>query len=357
MDPVVDKTEDRADLRAAVESAFDKATETPASEPAVESSPPQQQEDKTPGYLEEPKVEAQPEPKADVPPQVETGGQPQPQVPDDAPKAWKAGLRSHWAGLPPEVKSEIQRREKDFTRVFGESGQARQFSSQVYEAIRPYEARMRLYGVTPVQAIQRLFQVDHVLSSAPPTQRAQFMASLIRDYGIDIKELDSALAGENAPDPIQSQLNTMLEQRLAPLNQFLQQQQAQAQQADYYRAQQATSTIEQMAADTANFPHFEQVREAMADIVDLNAARGRYPTLDVVYKQAVQMDPDLGPQALANSVRQTTLNTAQALDAQAKKAQAASLSVSGNKSTAVPQPNGADLRSAVEAAWAAHSGR
>lgn len=347
-----EKTTETPDLRASVEAAFDKATSETA--PAGETAP---QGDQTPAYLQEP--QAQPAKEAVVPPQgQEVQPQLQPQVPpDDAPKAWKAGTRNHWAALPKEVKDEVLRREKDFTRVFGESGQARQFSSQVMETVRPYEARMRLYNVTPIQAINRLFQVDHILSSAPPTQRAQFMATLIHDYGIDIKELDSALAGEASPDPVQSQLNTLLEQRLAPLNQFLQQQQVQAQQADFHRAQQATSVIDQMAQDTANFPHFEQVREAMADIVDLNAARGRYPTLDVVYKQAVGMDPELGPQALANGVRQAQLTTAQAQHAQAQRAQAASLSVSGSKSTAAPQAINGDLRSAVEAAWAAHSGR
>ena len=42
-------------------------------------------------------------------------------------------------------------------------------------------------------------------------------------------------------------------------------------------------TVERMAQDPA-FPHFEAVRQDMADVIDISAKRGVYLTLEQAYK-------------------------------------------------------------------------
>lgn len=333
-------------LRDTITSAFEatepkETTTPPVTEPPVEEEVPAQQPS------EAPPPTPQQEPAS-------TQAQSPIQPADKPPQSWKAGPRGKWATVDPEVRAEVIRREREHDRVLNESAQARNVVGQVMEAVRPYEARMRSIGVGPLEAIQRLFQVDHVLSSSPAPKAAQFMAHLIREYGIDIKELDNALAGQPPVDPVASQIDQALQQRLAPLNQFLQYQQYQQQAADYQRGQVAATEVSQMAQDTAKYPHFEAVRETMADLIDFNSSRGVYEGLDVVYNKSVAMNPELGAQA----ARQAVQSQAAAVNQRTQRALAASVSVSGSPggSPTTGQGNGS-LRDSIEAAWAAHTVR
>ena len=96
--------------------------------------------------------------------------------------------------MPPDVRQEIVRRERETTKVLGETAQARQLAGQFMQAVQPYQARLQSAGAHPIAAVQELLKADYILSSAPQNQRAAFMAKLISDYGIDVRELDTALA-------------------------------------------------------------------------------------------------------------------------------------------------------------------
>lgn len=338
-----------ADLRSAIESAVTEHSEPTETKPTEK--------------VEEP-IEESTEESTEQTPESASPQEPQPQpqqakvlhqaAVDKPPQSWKAGVKAKWASVDPEVRAEVLRREKDVARVLNESAQARNLVGQVAETIRPYEARMRAVGVNPLEAIQRLFQTDYILTSSPPAKAAEFMAGLIREYGIDIKALDTALAGQPTVDPIQSQIEQAVQQRLAPIGQFLQNQQAQQQAAEYHRGQAALSEIEVMAQNTAKYPHFEQVRETMADLIDFYAAKGQFESLESVYNKSVALNPELG----AQSARQVVRQQAAAVNQQAQRALAASASVTGSPGgSPVPGKVNGSIRDAVEAAWSAHSGR
>lgn len=347
-------TNEPADLRSAIESAVEVHS-TPEVKP-TEQSPETKPTEEQPT---EEKTEEQPteQPSETAPPQ-EPEQQPAQQLhqepKDKAPQSWKPGVRSKWAQVDPEVRAEVNRREREVTRVLNESAQARQIVGQVAEVIRPYEARMRAVGVGPVEAIQRLFQADYVLTSSSPAKAAEYMANLIREYGIDIKQLDNALAGQPTVDPVESRIEQAIQQRLAPLGQFLQHQQAQQQAADYQRGQAALGEIEKMAQNTTKYPHFEQVRDTMADLIDFYAAKGQFESLESVYNKSVALNPELGAQSAKQAVRQQ----AAAINQQTQRALAASASIAGSPGgSPVPGKANGSIRDAVEAAWAAHSGR
>ena len=133
--------------------------------------------------------------------------------------------------LDPDVRQEVIRRERDISRTLGETSQARQIANQFQQAVQPFMARIQSNGITPVQAVNELLKADHILSSAPAPQRAQYMAKLIKDYAIDIRALDDALAGTVVADPVQSTVEKLVEQRLAPFQQYIAQQQYAQQQA------------------------------------------------------------------------------------------------------------------------------
>lgn len=281
-----------------------------------------------------------------------------PAAADPLPKSWKPTVAEKWKTLDPDVKAEVIRREREMTKAFGENNQVREFHKQFGETVRPFEARLRSVGVSPLQAVGELFKADHILSSAPPTQRAQYVAKLVKDYGVDIRELDAALAGEAAPDPVASRVEQLLAERLAPYQQFMSQQREMAALRDLQVQQEAGATIEQMAADTAKFPYFEHVREDMADIIEMGAKRGLYFSPEQAYTRALAMNPEWNAQVAAQNQAAAQMSQAQAANAKAQKALGAASSVSGapGGSPAGVNPNGS-LRDTIEAAWAQVAGR
>ena len=230
----------------------------------------------------------------------------QPVKVDPAPQSWKPGVKAKWDKLDPEVRQEVMRRERQTTQVLNESAQARHISENFQRTVQPYMARINAVG-DPMKAVQNLLQADHLLSTAPKQQRATIIAQLINDYGVDIETLDGVLAGRvQAVDPVQSKVDQLLQQRLAPYEAYIQQQR----QAEAARAQQETQglalTIQQMAQDP-KYPYFEKVRGDMADIIELSTRKNMPITIEQAYNKAIQLDPEINKAsaaALANAKAQ-----------------------------------------------------
>lgn len=276
---------------------------------------------------------------------------------EKAPQSWKPAQKAKWATLDPDVRQEVMRRERDISRTLGETAQARQIANQFQQAVQPFMARIQSNGITPLQAVNELLKADHILSSAPPPQRAQYMAKLIKDYGVDIRALDDALAGSVTVDPVQATVEKLVEQRLAPFQQYIAQQEEARQQAAAYQAQQTQMTVERMAQDPA-FPYFQDVRHDMADVIDLSAKRGVYLSLEQAYQRAVAMNPEINQALAAQQASDAKKAAAQTANARAQRALNASKSVGGAPVGSVSNvPAGTDRRAALEAAFSAVEGR
>lgn len=339
------------DRREAIEAAFEAAeAESTVSPQAGEGTP-------------EPQVEATEKPVA---PAEGAGSaapvaKPEPATEfavDKAPQSWRAPQKAKWDKIDPDIRQEVIRRERETTKVLGETAQARQFTQQFVQTIQPFQARLAASGTHPLVAVQELLKSDHILSSAPKTQRAAFMAKLIKDYDIDIAALDDALAGTAAAeDPVESRVQQLLQQQLAPLHQFLSTQRQNEQQREAQESTRIATTIEQMAADP-KYPHFEALREDMADLVDIASKRGQYLTLEQAYTRAVGMNPEVSNLVAAQRTAAARQSSAQAANARAQKALAASVSV-GGAPNGVPSsiPSGSDRRAVIEAAFEQAAGR
>jgi hypothetical protein len=132
----------------------------------------------------------------------------------------------------------------------------------------------------------------------------------------------------------------------------MQSQQTQEYQRNQGYSSEATHTVEVMANDVTKYPHFDIVREDMADLVEIGAKRGLYFSADQAYNRAVAMNPELGAQAAAQRQAEAQRQTALSQHERAQKALNASSSVSGAP-MGTPGSGGsaADLRSAVESAF------
>jgi hypothetical protein len=258
---------------------------------------------------------------------------------DKPPASWKGDAKKVWGELPEAARNEVVRRERQVETTLRETAQTRQFAEQFVEVANTYEQRLRQWGVQPAQAFKTLMEADRALVSGDVASRAQSMARLIKDYNIDIAALDSALAGQpiqgqQSPDML-AQVRQMLAQELAP---FKQQQQA----VERQQQEEVAHTIESMAADHVNFPYFEDVREDMADLIELKAGRGVYITLQQAYATLTG-----GSNAVAANQQRTQALSAHAV---AQKAKNAAASVAGSPASVAGGADPKDLRASIAAA-------
>jgi hypothetical protein len=309
-----------------------EVVETPAVEEQV--APPETDDASKPAD-QKPAAEPQSETSAPAPGQHRV---------DRAPASWRKEAKGEWAAVPLHIRQEVHRRELEVNRALNEAAQARQQASEFGKVVEPYMARIQSFGVSPQQAIGQLLQADYTLATASKTQRAQFMAKLCRDYDVDVTELDAALvagmqgqsqqSAPQAPD-IQALVQQQLQQALAPIYQ--------QQQAENQRQQQVVDqTVEQMALDP-QYPHFDAVREDMADMIEMSAKRGVALSLSDAYTRAVAFNPQV------NQMQQ-----AQQQNLQAQRAKAASRSVTGAPAAGGSNEFTGDgsLRGSLEAAFA-----
>lgn len=338
---------DTLDRREAIAAAFEAAEAKPEAKPEVPETAPEASKVE-PTAPETSEVSEAPKTKSETTEVVEAP-EAKPEVQekdlDKAPQSWKPAERSKWASLDPGVRQEVLRRERQVTQVLNETSQARSFANDFVQTVQPYMARINAMGLPPMQAVAELLKADHLLSTAPASQKAAFMAKLINDYGVDIQQLDAALSGQTQVDPVQSKVDELLQQRLAPLNEFVQAQRQQAQALEQQQVQAAQAEVAAMEANTIEFPHFAQVRDAMADWIEFAQKKNIRMDLKTAYNKAVMSDPELSK---LTATQQQVFSQA----AQAQRAKQASVSVSGAPSGAPRgSPPATDRRAIIAQAF------
>jgi len=272
---------------------------------------------------------------------------------DNAPKSWKGVAKEKWAGVDPVIRAEVHRREREMTRALSDAAPIKKFTQDFTQVIQPFAQHYAKTNLPPLQLFRNLMSADVHLSTAPAAERATFMAKLIKDYGIDITMLDAALSGEDPGTGFNAKLESLLDERLAPVNQFLMTEAQRRQATVQAERARAETVLDRMARDTANFPHFDLVAQDMADITEMALKRRVYLTPQEAYNRAVAMNPEAQAAEQSRSGQQRAV---QAHDA-ATRSLGASLSVSGSPAGLKESANPSDLRGTIEAAWAAVQGR
>ena len=345
---MADETSLREDLEAASESVEDNAEEAAVE---VESAATEEAEGQTSEAQEEVSEKDGEKPLLDAEPAAEAAA---PVAEAKAPLDWSDEVKAKWSELPKDVQDTILNRERHVNDVLQKSADARNAVSQFEQMISPYTPLMQAEGVTdPMQAINGLLQTTAALSLGSPAQKAQKIANLIAHYGVDIQTLDSVLAGEPAQDPQQTQLEQMLNQRLAPVDQLLQRVNQAEQQSQQQLAQENAQTIEQFASDPKNV-HFEAVREVMADFLDMAAAHNQGMTLEQAYERACMAVPEVAQQVMAQRAQGVAGQQAQTLAG--KTAAAASVHGQSGPAATAGIEEGSSMREALEQAAGLHQG-
>jgi hypothetical protein len=273
---------------------------------------------------------------------------------DRAPQSWKGEAKKLWEQLPLQVRQEVARREKDMLPIMQEAAGNKNRVQEVLAVVGPHRAIIdQHYGGNPMEAVKTMLGVERVIRTGTATQKAQLIANMIKEFSVDVATLDSFLVGQPAPEAVQQQssIEQLLEQKLAPFQQFLQTQQEREQQVRQQTEQQAVMTVTEMSQDD-RYPYFNEVRADMADIIEMGARRGVAISLQDAYTKAIRMNDGTFQ---ASSVRDQSQGATQAaLEAHraAQAAKGASLSVTGSptgtgKNTGDPS----NLRGLIENAF------
>jgi hypothetical protein len=296
----------------------------------------------------EEKPEEKPELETEEEPEEEESEEPEPEPEetqeseeDDtrAPESWKPAIREHWKKLPKDVKNEITRREKDISGALFKASGHRKLAEEYVSLVRPYEKYIRMANSTPYQAIDNMLRTAAHLSDGTPTQKAQVIRDIIKNYDVDIEILDSVLAGEELPNTANDAVIQAMEKRFAPMLEFFEKAQGNQKQYQTDQAAKVQKEIEDFAGNKAN-EFYEDVREDMADLIEMAERRGRKMTLKEAYDRACQADPEISKIITQRSAAVTE-----------EKRRAASSLPSGGTNSGGGKKEGASLRDTLNNAW------
>jgi hypothetical protein len=239
--------------------------------------------------------------------------------------------------VPASARAAIIRREQETQRVLSTTADARRLQSDFQQAIHPFVPLMEAHGVAPIPAITALLEMRAALEIGSKEQKAQLVSNLVRQFGVDIEALDGFLSNSHGQQPTAPapRIDPRGIPELAPLFSL----------AEQVTAAQAAKLDQQFEPIEA-LPHYEAVRDVMADLLESAATRGKTLTLQKAYDIAVASDPALaGTPATAT----TTTSTSEAAAILARSRKAASTTAGAPKTSPTAKPT--DRRAQIEAAW------
>lgn len=295
--PEADASGAEVSLRDELEAAFEKEPTDEVSErqqsdddkPEATTTPEQQRTRDQQGRFAKAQADAEAA-AATGARQVQAAPGPQDSKDIKPPASWTPGAREEWSTLSPRVKQEVARREWEAQKVVQEGASARQFISAFENVVRPYEMFIRAENSNPLQAVQNLMQTAADLRVGPPAAKANLIAGLVQQYGIDVAMLDSALDKllNGRGNGIQASPQQQFQD--PRVDQLLAHQQRQIQEREQQQQAEVRTTLNKFA-ETHEF--YNDVASTMADIIDIRTKRGEPIELEKVYQHACQMNDEV----------------------------------------------------------------
>jgi hypothetical protein len=189
------------------------------------------------------------------------------------------------------------------------------------EAIAPFIPELQAQNISPAAWINNLGRAHMVLTKAPYEQKVQMFQRLAQDYGIQLNGEGVAPIQQDAyTQQLMNQLNQVNQEVSNIKGRFAQEEN-----------QRLMGEIERVRSNVEQFPHFDVVREEMAQLLEL----GKAQDLETAYKKAVRMNDDvwaLEQDRLLKDARQTTIKAQQVAKAKAAAVSPKSTTPSGKVS-------------------------
>lgn len=247
-----------------------------------------------------------------------------PAVDDQAPDTWRKEAKEKWSTLPPELKSEIRKREGDVAKFVeqtrGDVAIAREFT-KVFE---PYAKLYTERGIDAWQHTANLLHAHATLTWGTPQQKLAAFAGLARDAGIDLR----AFAQGDARGAVGNETIQYIQRLESRLNQLQQGVTGVTSTVQAARAQELEQAVLAFAQDKENHPYFWEVADDIRGLIE----SGQATTLQAAYDIAVLRNPQVRQQVIDSEAAKraaTLASTANARAAKAAKAAGANVRSSG----------------------------
>ena len=262
---------------------------------------------------------------------------------EKAPAGWGASVREEWSSLSPTVKAEVVRRENAYSAGIQRYAEDGKFGSAIKQTLAPYAQIMAMEGADELTAVGNLARTAAVFRLGSPQEKAGTIADIIRVYGIDISMLDSMLVGESPVTPEETKMQTMLDQRLGPVEQMMKQVSGAR---ESYQSNTVNHVNQEITEFENNAEFMSEVRSDMADLMEMAANRNQTMTLQQAYDKAVLLNPDVSAVLESRNTQKRLKNNATKLKAKEAAASSVTGSIGGEGSNTA-----ADLRSTLADAW------
>lgn len=209
----------------------------------------------------------------------------------DAPKSWRPVERETWGKIPKEARDAIQRRETEITQFIGQHGKAIQHKAQFDEMVQPFMPFIAAQQSTPLKAFHGLMTTAARLTTGAPQQKAQVIAEIMRNYGIDVKTLDEVLSAQmqGGGQPSFQPQNAEPPAWARPMFDFMRE-------TTQARKEHQDRTQREAADEIAAFekkPFFSDLKDDIALVMERATAKGQKMTLDQAYAKARKMNPEV----------------------------------------------------------------
>lgn len=192
----------------------------------------------------------------------------------EAPSSWTKDAKEAYAELPENLKAEIHRRENDFHRGIEKFRGMANIGEVLHKEISPYAELIQQNGTNAPAVIRNLLSTQKTLLQGTPEEKANTVASILSEYGIDTELVNAAIQNPRAPrDPAISHLTEQVS--------ALQKQLSEAQVSPYMQA------VETFAADPKN-EYFPIVQDDMLALLQM----GRASDLQDAYNKAIWTNPE-----------------------------------------------------------------
>ena len=268
-----------------------------------------------------------------------------------APIDWSPKEREDWSRIPRHLQDKIKQREADTANLMQETASARRTHNEFSGLVQQYGSVLSgVAGDTPMQAVESLFSTVANLRMGSPIQKAQVIADLVNDFGVDINALDTTLSGQmpeqGAGSEIETRLEQMLNERMAPFTQYEQQMQRQQQQQQETMQTGAVNEVKSFA-DGGKAEFLNDVRMDMADLIEMAGNRGHNMGMEEAYNKACALNPQVS-QVIEQRKQQAALTASQnSIGAK----QTAASSIVGNRSGLNTGAGNLSMRDQIAAAW------
>ena len=187
-------------------------------------------------------------------------------------------------------------------------------------AIAPYAQDLQRRGIQPTQYIENLVRAEQILSNANYDQKVQVFQKLASDYGIQLNGNGQVTQLDPYTQQLMNQLNMVNQEVSSIKGRFAQEEN-----------QRLMSEIERVRSNVEKFPHFDVVREEMAQLLEL----GKAQDLETAYKKAVRMNDDvweIEQDRLLKDAKQSAIKAQQVAKAKAAAVSPKSTTPSGKVS-------------------------